>query len=232
MFVECAKMKGRSPYLRLAETYSVTENGSTKIKKRIVLNIGPLPKFDDGEPDYIGRLKKSFKDGNPIIKELEPYVSKSTTRDVVTVTFDRRDPKKCMSDPKNIGYFLLDALYDGLGIYDVLNHHKSRSKLEYDLNGLAKLLVFGRILWPDSKIGTFQKRDNYLLGLTSSGEQKELYRALDCLDETAEGIQKRMNTKIRAAIGRDTEICFYDVTNFWFEIEGMTRTKRTRMGRC
>jgi len=71
MFVECAKMKGRSPYLRVAETYSVTENGLTKIKKRIVLNIGPLPKFDDGQPDFVGRLKKSFKDGNPILKELE-----------------------------------------------------------------------------------------------------------------------------------------------------------------
>ena len=219
MFVECAKMKGRSPYLRIAETYSITENGMTKIKKRIVLNIGPLPKFDDGQPDFIGRLKKSFKDGSPIIKELEPFVSRNTTKDIVTVSFDRRDPKKCMSHPKNIGYFLLDALYDALGIYDVLNLHKSRSKLEYDLNGLAKLLVFGRILWPDSKIGTYQGRDRYLFGLTTSDEQKELYRTLDCLDETAETIQKRMNTKIRAAIGRDTEICFYDVTNYWFEIE-------------
>jgi transposase len=27
-----------------------------------------------------------------------------------------------------------------------------------------------------------------------------------------------MNTKIKAAIGRNTEVCFYDVTNFWFEI--------------
>jgi len=211
-------MKGRSPYLRVAETYSAKENGITKIKKRIVLNIGPLPKFDDGQPDYVGRLKKSFKNGNPIIKELEPLVSKNTTRDIVTVSFDRRDPQKCMSHPKNIGYFLLDALYDALGIYDVLNLRKSRSKLEYDLNGLAKLLVFGRVLWPDSKIGTYEKRGRYLFNLTLSNEQKELYRALDCLDDTAEAIQKRMNTKIRASIGRDTEVCFYDVTNFWFEI--------------
>ena len=219
MFVECAKMKGRSPYLRVAETYSVTENGSTKIKKRIVLNIGPLPKFDDGQPDFLGRLKKSFKDGTPIIQKLAPLASKNQTKDIVTVSFDRRDPQKCMSRPKNIGYFLLDALYDSLGIYDVLNMHKSRSKLAYDLNGLAKLLVFGRVLWPDSKIGTFEKRDNYLLDLTVSNKPKELYRALDCLDDRAEAIQKRMNTKIRAAIGRDTEVCFYDVTNFWFEIE-------------
>jgi transposase len=202
----------------VAETYSVTEKGVTKTKKRIVLNIGPLPKFDDGQPDFIGRLKKSFKDGRPLIKELEPLVSRDMTRDIVTVSFDRRDPRKCMSHPKNIGYFLLDAFYDALGIYDVLNSHKSRSKLEYDLNGLAKLFVFGRIMWPDSKLGTYERRDKYLFGLTSSDEQKEMYRALDCLNETAEAMQKRMNTKICKAIGRDTEVCFYDVTNFWFEI--------------
>ena len=218
MFVECAKMKGRSPYLRVAETYRITENGMMKTKKRIVLNIGPLPKFDDGQPDFVGRLKKSFKDGHPIIKELEPLLSKDTTKDIVTVSFDRRDPQKCMAHPQNIGYFILDALYDALGIYDVLNLRKSRSKLEYDLNGLAKLLVFGRVLWPDSKLGTFERRDRYLFDITSSNEQKELYRALDCLDDSAEAIQKRMNTKIRAAIGRDIEVCFYDVTNFWFEI--------------
>jgi transposase len=211
-------MKGRSPYLRLAETYSVTENGVTKIKKRIVLNIGPLPNFDDGQPDYVERLKKSFRDGTPLIEKLVPFVSSNTTRDIVTISFDRRNPQSSMSHPKNMGYFLLDSLYDTLGIYDVLSRHKSDTKLEYDLNGIAKLFVFGRMLWPDSKIGTFEERDRYLFNVTTAEKTKELYRALDCLDKTAYAIQRRMNTKIRTAIGRNTEVCFYDVTNFWFEI--------------
>jgi len=76
-----------------------------------------------------------------------------------------------------------------LGIYDVLNKYKSQTKIGYDLNGLAKLLVFGRILWPDSKLETFEERDNYLFDVTSSDNLYEIYRALDCLDKVSESIQ-------------------------------------------
>lgn len=136
----------------------------------------------------------------------------------VVIEFDREAENECLSDPKNIGYFLLDGLYDGLGIYDVLNKRKSQTKIEYDLNGLAKLLVFGRILWPDSKFETFEGRDSYRFPITSSDNLYEIYRALDCLDEEADAVQRRINTKISGSIGRNTEVCFYDVTNFYFEI--------------
>jgi transposase len=51
-----------------------------------------------------------------------------------------------------------------------------------------------------------------------TASEREVYRALDRLNEKADAIQTRMNTKIRAAIGRNTEVCFYDVTNYFFEI--------------
>ena len=218
MFVECAKMKGRTPYLRVSETYGETKDGTTKIKKRIIRNIGPLSRFDDGMPDFVGRLKRSFKDGTPLIKELEDLAVRNPTRYILTVRFDRRVDSDGFSHHKNIGYFIFDALYDALGIYDVLNLHKSRSKIKYDLNGLAKLLVFGRALSPDSKIGTFEDRNRCAFGVTSSENPIETYRTLDVLDKKAESVQKRMNLKIASSVGRNTEMCFYDVTNFWFEI--------------
>jgi transposase len=47
----------------------------------------------------------------------------------------------------------------------------------------------------------------------------EVYRALDVLDAKANTIQKRMDLKISKSIGRSKDICFYDVTNYWFEID-------------
>ena len=217
MYIDCVTNSGK-PYLRVAESYSVVVDGVRKNRKRTVRNIGPLSRYDDGEPAFLKRLKRSFLDGSPMIDNLSDLATGERSSEEITLRFNKNSEQDCTSAPKNIGYFLLDALYDALGIYDVLNLRKSRSKLEYDLNGFAKLLVFGRVLWPDSKIGTYQRRDEYLLDITSSREQKELYRALDWLDDTAEAIQKRMNTKIHTTIGRDTEVCFYDVTNFWFEI--------------
>ena len=218
MFIECFKNNGKD-YLRVTEVFSNESGNGPKCKRRVLRNIGPLDRFDDGKPDYLLRLRQSFRDGEPLITSLSELLENKPTRKHVMINFDTEKTSDCVCDPKNIGYLLLDGLYDALGIYDVLNKHKSQSKLEYDLNGLAKLLVFGRALWPDSKIGTFEERYRYLFRITSSEKSKELYRALSCLNDSANAIQGRMNTKIRAAIGRNTEVCFYDVTNFWFEID-------------
>jgi transposase len=192
-------------------------DGVSRQRRRVVMNVGPLARFDDGKPDYLKRLRQSFKDGDPLIGNLAGLAAGNDARDFVSFKCDRRDDGEAFCAPRNIGYFLLDGLYDALGVYDVLNLHKSRTKIGYDLNGIVKLLVFGRALWPDSKLGTYEKRDRYLFGVAPDASEREVYRALDVLDKRAESIQTRMNTKVRASIGRNTEVCFYDVTNFWFE---------------
>jgi transposase len=216
MQIVCSNNNG-TKYLQVQESYYDSSSGAGRQRKRVVRNLGPLKRFDDGKPDFLYRLRSSFRNGNPIIPELSDLVSPSARK--IRLEIDPSELTDCVCNPKNIGYFLLDALYDNLGVYDVLNRYKSDSKLEYDLNGIARLLVFGRLLWPDSKLGTFEKRDRYLFGVAQSANEREIYRALDCLDQCADAIQTRMNTKIRASsIGRNTEVCFYDVTNFWFEI--------------
>lgn len=216
MQIVCSNNNGIK-YLQVQESHYEVSGGKARQRRRVVKNLGPLSRFDDGKPDFLRRLRESFRDGNPIIPELCELASTPPPA-IIKLAFDPSELLDCVCDPKNIGYFLLDALYDALGVYDVLNQYKSDTKLEYDLNGIAKLLVFGRILWPDSKLATFMRRDRYLFGLATSAGEREIYRALDCLNQTAGVIQTRMNTKIRAAIGRNTEVCFYDVTNFWFEI--------------
>ncbi len=229
MYIACTKNHG-IPYLQVHEYYSVVENGKSKRKSRAVRNIGPLSRFDDGKPEYLKRLRESFKAGKPLINELKELTENTSSEKRLTVTFDRGFDCDAFIAPKNIGYFLLDSLYDALGIYDVLGVHKSRSKIEYDLNGLAKLLVFGRVLEPDSKCATWDDRGKYLFGVTSSGNRIDIYRALDVLHKKSEAIQKRMNLKIARRIGRDTDVCFYDVTNYWFEIDDNDEDKLDENG--
>lgn len=215
MNIECTSNHG-TKYLRVMEGY---RDADGKSKRRSVRNIGPLSRFDDGQPDYVKRLQQSFKDGTPIIDTLSDLVAGTLPADYVTIQFDRHDAADYTSAPKNIGYMCLDGLYDALGIYDVLNKHKSQSRIEYDLNGLAKLLIFGRALMPDSKCETWNGRNEYAFEVVSSKSLIEIYRALDVLDEVSGQIQRRMDYKIKQGIGRDSEICYYDVTNYWFEID-------------
>ena len=217
MFIECVK-NNNTEYLRLVDARTFSVNGARKHQRYVVRNIGPLSRYDDGLPDYIGRLRESFRSGVPIIPLLNEYVSGAVPQRRIRFELDAGNDEQCFSNPKNIGYFLLDGLYDALGIYDVLNQYKSDKHFPYDLNGLSKLLVFGRTLFPDSKQGTFEERDRYLFNVTSSKSQHEIYHALDGLNDCADAIQKRMNYKIAKGIGRNTEVCFYDVTNYYFEI--------------
>lgn len=216
MFIDLYLNNGK-PYLRLVESYSIVEDGKRRNRKRLIKDIGPVSRYDDGKPDYVKRLRESFRSEEPLISWLTDYKTEKPKRKI-SVEIDLDDEGAAFSDPKNIGYFILDALYDALGINDVLNKSKSESSLSYDLNGHAKALVFGRVLSPDSKCATWRGRKEYLFDVVSSDNVIEVYRALDVLDSQSSKIQQRMNTKIEKHIGRNKSICFYDVTNYWFEI--------------
>jgi transposase len=218
LFIEKFINSGK-PYLRVAGSYSIKVDGLLKNRKKIICNLGPLDRFDDGKPEFLMRLRESFRNGNPIIEGLEELIQTNTESEKVIIEFNKTDSSACLCAPKNIGYFILDSIYDQLGIYDVLNLQKSRSKLEYDLNGITRLLVFGRALSPCSKRETYEQKGDYLFNVTKSENLIHIYRTLDVLDEKSETIQKRMNLKIAGGIGRNTEICYYDVTNYWFEID-------------
>ena len=70
-------MNNGVPYLRLVESRRVTtKNGKLTSVKSVIMNLGPLSRFDDGEPDYLARLRQSYRDGKPIIDALLPYVEK------------------------------------------------------------------------------------------------------------------------------------------------------------
>lgn len=228
MYIDQVVNSGK-PYLRVAESFSVRVDGVRKNRKKTVRNIGPLSRFDDGKPDFLARLKRSFKNGQPIISGLDDLICLEES-DKIKIEFDRNSDD-AFSSPKNIGYFFLDAMYDALGIYDVLNKYKSQSKIEYDFNGLAKILVFGRALSPDSKLATWKSRDDYLFDVTSSDKLIEIYRTLDVLDDQSEKIQRRMDSKIKQHIGRNKSICFYDVTNYWFEIDDPDEDELSESGK-
>jgi transposase len=221
MHIECRKIRDKT-YLLLTESYTETRDGHKKNKTRVLKYLGSLHMFDDGKPNYIQRLRESLKNGAPLIECLKEYIdNKKNNEDAssVSITFNRNEVEKCSLSTKNVGYFVFDGLFDSLGIHDVLNSHKSRTKIEYDLLGITKLLIFGLALTPCSKRTTCLQNNDYLLKITDSNNPDDVYKTLDILNQRSESIQIGMNLKIDKMIGRSTEICYYDVTNYWFEVD-------------
>ena len=207
--IECVKNNGK-PYLRLAESRYVKDIG--RQKKFVLKNLGPLSKFDDGKPEFLKRFREKFKNGEIDFDGIT-YYSNLPTKKVFEIDNEMNYIKL-----KNIGFLFLQSIYNSLGIYDLLREIKSNSKLEYDLNGLTKILVFERILEPTSKRKTFENRDKFLFQVVDSNDINQIYRVLDVLSENSKKIQNRMNTKIKnSSIGRNTSLTYYDVTNYFFE---------------
>ena len=217
MFVEQCKNNG-VPYLRLVQSYRVEDSQGRKVsRKKTILNIGPLSRFDDGKPDFVQRLKDSYKEGKPIIDLLLPYIEEPVAKKHV-ITFEDGD-MSCIGNPKLVSQILLDRLFVQLGLDKLCATLKHSLGLSYDLTGSIRLLIFGRILQPASKWETAQQNAQYFAPLADTTYPYHIYDALDVLAEYKEQFIHRMHSSICKTVGRSSTHIYYDVTNFFFEIE-------------
>jgi transposase len=218
MFVETVKNSGKD-YLRLAKSVRVrNKNGYKVSQKEVILNIGPLSRFDDGLPDYVGRLKKSFKAGNPLIPALLPYCDEEKPAETYRFSFSEGSPD-CFGHPKLFSHLLLEKILEELGLNTFFSSYKGFTKIEYDVYGFAKLLIFGRLLKPASKCATVRQNEDYYEPILDDFNPDNVYDTLDFMASNKEKIIKRMNTNLVKKAHRSPDVIFYDVTNFYYETE-------------
>ena len=218
MYVESFKNNGID-YLRLVQSNRVTNSKGIKTaRKKVIYNIGPLSKFDDGKPDFLERLKKSFKAGNPIISSLKKYCNASNAPIIhkFAITEGSSD---CFGNPKIFSNILIEKILEEIGLRNLFSSYKGFSKIQYDVYGFAKLLIFGRILNPSSKSSTIKQNNNYYLPILNNFNPDNVYDTLDFIFKNKDKIIRRINTNLVKKVNRSPKIIYYDVTNFYFEIE-------------
>ena len=204
-------------YLRLvASKRMTTRNGKSISGKQLILSLGALEKYDDGKPDYMKRLRESFSAGKPLIEELGQFVGQAPEAKYV-VTF-RDGDEKCDAKPKRMAPCVLDPVFKALGLDELFASIKFASRIKYDLQGIVRLLTYGRILDPASKWATMEQNDEYYRPLVSNSKNDSVYDALDVIYANRKQIIRRMNTAIVHGCGRNPATVFYDVTNCFFEI--------------
>ncbi len=184
MYVECFTNNGK-PYLRLVRNDRVTNKKGMKVStKTVVLNIGPLDRFDDGLPDYVGRLKKSFKAGQPLIPLLLPYCDSTPPAETYQFSIKTGSPD-CFGHPRLFSHVLLERILEELGLNTFFSSYKSFTKLQYDVYGFAKLLFFGRLLNPSSKSATVRQNEDYYESVLGPHNLDNVFDTLDFLSITS-----------------------------------------------
>lgn len=205
-------------YIRVVENKYVVVNGSPSCRKKVLLNVGPVSKFDDGKPDYIKRLKESFKNGNPLIPALLPYVEKKPVRETYDISFKEGDPD-CIGHNKIFANALIERIMEEIGVTTFIGKYKAQTNYEFDLMGFVRLLIYGRILNPASKIATVNQNDNYYSDIIKDVYEYNVYDTLSFLYDYKDKLINWVNNRLISKFNRTTNVIYYDVTNFFFEIE-------------
>ena len=118
----------------------------------------------------------------------------------------------------NFGYAALSKLYHELEIDKFfISKFKSRDMSEFKINNIMKLLTFSRCLFPDSKKSTYENKDIFFENTNFS--LKEVYNALTYIEPFKEALQTYIYDHIQEQYNPKNECVFYDVTNYYFEID-------------
>lgn len=117
----------------------------------------------------------------------------------------------------NGGYLFLQDIYYELGLHKICRAVSSRHLFEYDLNDILSRLIYTRILYPSSKRSSFHESKRFLE--QPSFALHDIYRALSVIAEESDYIQSRLFKNSTAIQKRNTQVIYYDCTNFYFEID-------------
>lgn len=117
----------------------------------------------------------------------------------------------------NAGYLFLQRLYYQLGLPTICKNIKKNHSFAYNLDSILSRLVYGRILYPSSKLSCFEQSARLIE--QPDFELQHVYRALSVISEESDYIQAELYKRSKKIIKRNTGVLFYDCTNFFFESE-------------
>jgi len=173
---------------------------------------------------YVDELQKKYDDPEAhfraVVEEYKNLEKQEEPAHIVKV-----DKNKLMdlntNSRKNFGYVIILKLFYELGLDRFLQNQRHRNtKIEYPTHVIMKMLVISRILDPGSKKRAFEEMGKYFdFERENAFELVDVYRSLSHFATLEKGIQLLIHDKIKKNYGRNLDLIYYDVTNYYFEID-------------
>lgn len=202
--------KSKDPTYFIQMGFRNGKKTSTKNVKRI----GRHSELLAHVPDPLAYAKEEVRKYNEEYKEGKVDMS-------VKIDFDEKltatNSIASKSTLLNIGYFFLQKIYHDLKLPDFFKAVQLDSKARFNCNDINRFLTFARILDPKSKWGTFDKLDTYYEH--PSFEYQHILRFMDIAEKNYDSYLEHLYLNSQNIVRRNTSICYFDCTNYYFEIE-------------
>lgn len=117
----------------------------------------------------------------------------------------------------NCGYLFLKKIYYDLKINKISEKIVQKYQFKYDFNNILENLLYGRIIYPSSKLATYNQSKKFIE--QPNFELQHIYRALEVISKENEFLQAELYKNSLRYSKRNTGILYYDCTNYFFETE-------------
>ena len=194
-------------YLSIVRKYRV--NNSVHSKTKTVKSLGYLDVLLSQYDNPIAHFEQEVKEMN----EKEKNSKLNRTIEI------RNNSKLLVGDDKRkyFGYLALSKIYHKLSIDRFFTNRLRDINTDYNIKSIMKLLVYERILNPGSKKQAFENKDKYFDKMDFS--LTNVYRSLSHINNYVDDLQLWIHQHIKKQYQRNTELVYYDVTNYYFESE-------------
>ena len=152
--------------------------------------------------NYVNELNKKEQEGTR-----EILIKKSQTQLI----------DKNKQNSFNCGYFFLEKIYYSLKIEKICEKITDKYQFKYDLNSILSRLIYGRIIFPSSKLAINDLSKKFIE--QPNFELQHIYRALEVISKENDFIQSELYKNSLKISKRNTGVLYYDCTNYFFEIE-------------
>jgi transposase len=170
----------------------------------------------------VNELHKKLNGQNPIewakkyIEELNRK-EKEETREVIVKYSPSKLINKGEQHTFNGGYLFLQKIYHELGLHKICKEISQRYKFDFDLDSILSRLIYGRVIFPSSKLATRELSKRFIE--PPNFDLHQIYRALEVLARETDFIQSALYENSLKISRRNTGVLYYDCTNYFFEIE-------------
>lgn len=210
---------GDRVHMIIAHGYKDKETKKTRTKT--IKTIGYMDEFLDQYPDPVAHFKK-------VAKEM---TEEENARRKVTLTIDMNEELPEGSDNrKNLGYAAILKIYYDMKLDQYLSNIARNHGFEFNTNSIMTMLVVARLLSPGSKLKAYEEKRRYFERFDFS--LVDMYRALSHFATLVDDAQRHIHEQITACYGpRNTKTVYYDVTNFYFEIDDEDELRKRGYGK-
>ncbi len=209
LYLKSTKQKNGRINLSFVEGYR--DPVTKKVKHKVIENLGYVDEYLDQYEDPI----EHFKNVALILTEAKKEKEALEEFYLGHVTANEMDEDE--DSLRSMGFLPLSAIYHELNIHQFIINRQRSLAMDYSLNDVMQLLVYTRILCPGSKIASFQYKER--IARPFKCELYDVYRALDYFNAFSEDLLCHLHEQVKINYNRKTHVVFYDVTNFYFEID-------------